>query len=178
MANGPQRTRAPLLAKGGPDVAAARSAHMTHSRCLQAKCGILTASLQVTYSKSPRLQVKYGTTPVKHTGIHRIGWLHQHRGHTKRAPIFPSAKLSIRTSPQHTTWLILKEPPSAKAYLEELYRASPEIAAIAHLGREFFRLVRSRDLAAWPQWLERANIPPSAASHPASCAISMPWKRH
>jgi hypothetical protein len=53
-ANGPQRTRAPLLANGGPDVAAARfSAHLTHSYCLQVKCVILTASLQVTYSKSP-----------------------------------------------------------------------------------------------------------------------------
>lgn len=84
-------------------------------------------------------------------------WLHQHCSHTMRAPIFPSAKLSSRPSPQHTTWLILKEPPSAKAYLEELYRASPEIAALAQLGREFFRLVRSCDLAAWPQWLERAK---------------------
>src|SRR5439155_18508037 len=54
MANGPQRTRAPLLANGGPDVAAARfSAHLTHSCCLQVKCSISTASLQVTYSKSP-----------------------------------------------------------------------------------------------------------------------------
>ena len=54
MANGPQRTRAPLLANGAPDVAAAPfSAHLTHSRCLQVKCSILTASLQVTYSKSP-----------------------------------------------------------------------------------------------------------------------------
>jgi hypothetical protein len=88
-------------------------------------------------------------------------WLHQHRGHTKRAPIFPATKLSIRTSPQHTTWLILKEPPSAKAYLEELCRASPQIATLAHLGREFFRRVRSRDLAAWPQWLECARHTPA-----------------
>ena len=88
-------------------------------------------------------------------------WLYQHRGHTKRATILPSAKLSIRTSPQHTTWLILKEPPSAKAYLEELCRASPEIATLAHLGREFFRRVRSRDLAAWPQWLECARHTPA-----------------
>lgn len=110
-------------------------------------------------------------------------WLHQHRGHTKRAPIFPSAKLSIRTSPQHTTWLILKEPPSAKAYLEELYRASPEIAALAHLGREFFRLVRSRDLAAWPQWLERAKhtaLRSFASSllrdqHAVEAALTLPW---
>jgi transposase len=110
-------------------------------------------------------------------------WLHQHRGHTKRAPIFPSAKLSIRTSPQHTTWLILKEPPSAKAYLEGLYRAAPEIAALAHLGREFFRLVRSRDLAAWPQWLERAKhtaLRGFASSllrdqHAVEAALTLPW---
>jgi hypothetical protein len=36
----------------------------------------------------------------------------------------------------------------AKAYLEELYRASPEWAKLAHLGREFFRIVRNRDLEA------------------------------
>ena len=109
--------------------------------------------------------------------------LHQHRGHTKRAPIFPSAKLSIRTSPQHTTWLILQEPPSAKAYLEEPYRASPEIATLAHLGREFFRLVRSRDLAAWPQWLERARhtaLRGFASSllrdqHAVEAALTLPW---
>ena len=109
--------------------------------------------------------------------------LHQHRGHTKRAPIFPSAKLSIRTSPQHTTWLILQEPPSAKAYLEELYRASPEIATLALLGREFFRLVRSRDLAAWPQWFERAKhtaLRGFASSllrdqHAVEAALTLPW---
>jgi len=92
-------------------------------------------------------------------------------------------KLSIRTSPQHTTWLILKEPPSAKTYLEELYRASPEIAALAHLGREFFRLVRSRDLAAWPQWLERAKhtaLRSFASSllrdqHAVEAALTLPW---
>jgi transposase len=110
-------------------------------------------------------------------------WLYQHRGHTKRAPIFPSAKLSIRTSPQHTTWLMLKEPPSAKAYLEELYRASPEIATLALLGREFFRLVRSRDLAAWPQWFERAKhtaLRGFASSllrdqHAVEAALTLPW---
>jgi transposase len=83
--------------------------------------------------------------------------LNQHRGHTKRAQIFLSAKLSIRTSPQHTTRLILKDPLSAKAYLKKLYRASSEIATLAHLGGEFFRLVRSHDLATWSQWLEHAK---------------------
>ena len=52
---------------------------------------------------------------------------------------------------------MLKEPSSANVYLEELYRASPELAQLAHLGREFFRIVRNRDLNAWPQWLETAK---------------------
>jgi transposase len=51
----------------------------------------------------------------------------------------------------------LKGIPSAKPYLDELYRASPEVAQLAHLGKEFFRIVRTRDLAAWPEWLEAAR---------------------
>ncbi len=39
----------------------------------------------------------------------------------------------------------------------QLYRVSPEIGQLAHLGKEFFRIVRSRDFAAWPEWLEAAR---------------------
>src|SRR5580698_1754330 len=49
------------------------------------------------------------------------------------------------------------ETASAKPYLDELYRTSPEIAQLAHLGKEFFRIVRCRDLAAWPNWLKDAQ---------------------
>ncbi|WP_041585984.1 transposase [Terriglobus saanensis] len=63
----------------------------------------------------------------------------------------------VHASPRHTAWLILKETASAKPYLDELYRASPEIAQLAHLGKEFFRIVRCRDLAVWPKWLEDAQ---------------------
>jgi transposase len=52
---------------------------------------------------------------------------------------------------------VLKGTPSAHAYLEELYRCSPEIARLAHLGKEFFRIVRTRDITAWTQWLEAAR---------------------
>jgi transposase len=55
--------------------------------------------------------------------------------------------------------------------------------ALAHLGREFFRLVRSRDLAAWPQWLERAKhtaLRSFASSllrdqHAVEAALTLPW---
>jgi transposase len=68
-------------------------------------------------------------------------------------------------------------------YLEELYRCSPEIARLAHLGREFFRIVRTRDLTAWPKWLETARL--TSLRGFASClardqdavqaALSLPW---
>jgi transposase len=58
---------------------------------------------------------------------------------------------------QHTAWQVLKGTPSAHAYLEELYRCSPEIARLAHRGKEFFRIVRTRDITAWTQWLEAAR---------------------
>jgi transposase len=63
----------------------------------------------------------------------------------------------MHASPRHTAWQILKETASAKPYLDELYRASPEIAQLAQLGKEFFRIVLCRDLAAWPGWLEAAQ---------------------
>lgn len=78
---------------------------------------------------------------------------------------------------------MLKEPLSAKAFLEELYRASPELAELAHLGREFFRIVRNRDLTAWPQWLEAAKFTGLRRfvagllkdRHAVEAALTMPW---
>ena len=38
-----------------------------------------------------------------------------------------------------------------------MYWASPKISTLAQLGREFFRIVRDRDLAALPEWLAAAK---------------------
>ncbi len=78
---------------------------------------------------------------------------------------------------------MLKETPSAQVYLEELYRASPEISTLAHVGREFFRIVRTRDLAAWPCWLESARSTALAGfvnrllrdQGAAQAALRLPW---
>ena len=89
----------------------------------------------------------------------------------------------MRTSPRHTAWLILSEPASARSYLEELYRRSPEIAATARAADEFFRIVRSRDSTAWPSWLQSAKGT-ALASFAANlirdqaavlAALQMPW---
>lgn len=84
-------------------------------------------------------------------------WLQKHRGDSKKNAVEKLRRPLIHSSPRHTAWQILKESASAKGYLDELYRASPEISQLAHLGKEFFRIVRSRDLAAWPAWLEAAR---------------------
>ena len=85
------------------------------------------------------------------------GWLRQNREHGSKGNANMATRSTWRSSPQQTAWQILKETPSAQAYLDELYRCSPEIATLAHLGREFFRILRHRDLSAWAQWLEAAR---------------------
>jgi transposase len=79
--------------------------------------------------------------------------------------------------------LILSEPASARSYLEELYRRSPEIAATARTADEFFRIVRSRDSTAWPSWLQSAKET-ALASFAANlvrdqaavlAALQLPW---
>jgi len=110
-------------------------------------------------------------------------WLQKHRGYTQRVLARAQTRPPMRTSPRHMTWLMLKEPLSAKAFLEELYRASPELAELAHLGREFFRIVRNRDLTAWPQWLEAAKFTGLRRfvagllkdRHAVEAALTMPW---
>ena len=110
-------------------------------------------------------------------------WLQMHRGHGKKNAVEKLRRPQLHSSPRHTAWRILKEPASAKTYLEELYLASPEIRNLAYPGKEFFRIVRSRDFTAWPAWLEAARG--TALSRFASgltrdreamkAALNLPW---
>ena len=78
---------------------------------------------------------------------------------------------------------MLKQPEEARSYLEELYRRSAEIATGASLVREFWRIIRQRDAAAWPSWRDAAPASPLAnfAKHlckdePAFlAALNLPW---
>ena len=84
-------------------------------------------------------------------------WIRQHHGaKTARLRGRPAVPPTPRVSPRQTAWQILKECPSSKPYLDELFRLSPEIASAASIAREFFRIIRQRDLAAWPQWRQSA----------------------
>ena len=78
---------------------------------------------------------------------------------------------------------MLKETPSTKSYLEELCRSWREIAKQAQLGKEFLRIVRSRNVTAWPHWLEAArHAAPRGFVHgilrdqnAVQTALSLPW---
>lgn len=75
---------------------------------------------------------------------------------TRAAPP-PNHKPAVSGTPRQTAWLLLKQPLEARPYLEELSRRCPDIAAAAIVAREFARLIRERDAAAWPSWLTAAK---------------------
>jgi transposase len=90
-------------------------------------------------------------------------WIRKHCG-SRRCPSEPCRSISTlpRSSPRQVAWLLLKQPEEARSYLEELYRRSPEIATCASLAREFCRILRQRDSAAWKSWREAAIASPLA----------------
>jgi transposase len=52
---------------------------------------------------------------------------------------------------------LLKQPEEARLYLDELRSRSPEIDFCASLAREFCRIIRQRDSAAWAKWRDAAS---------------------
>lgn len=62
-----------------------------------------------------------------------------------------------RASASRWMWLLLNEPARHRPLLADLYHKVPGLAANAQAAREFFRIVRQRDLAAWARWLEQAR---------------------
>ena len=116
------------------------------------------------------------------SGIVR-SWLRQRRGPRSERGEHVAKPSRMRSSSRHVAWLMLTEPDIARSYLEEVYRESPLIAATASAAREFARIVRSRDSAAWPDWLQSAQTTALAnfavhlmRDHDAVlAALKMPW---
>ena len=79
--------------------------------------------------------------------------------------------------------MMLKANPLKHRYLKALLRASPEIAALAHTARGLFDIIRKRDAAAWPGWLEAAERSPYAPfvrslrrdQDAIAAALQLPW---
>ena len=85
-------------------------------------------------------------------------WIQKRYGskgpHGKRAS--PQSSWA-HASPRQTAWLFLKEPEDARPYLEEVRNRSPEITTLVRLARKFGRIIRKRDVNAWPQWCMNAK---------------------
>ncbi len=88
-----------------------------------------------------------------------------------------------RMSPRMAAWQILKQSEQTQPFLDELYRRSPQIAALAGTAQEFCRLVRERDAGAWPDWQLTAATGALAAFARHLCrdeaaflaALQQPW---
>jgi transposase len=67
----------------------------------------------------------------------------------------------IVASARRTTWLLLRDAEKLeaeeRAFVEHLVEISPVIAEAQILAREFNRILKQRDQAAFPGWMERAS---------------------
>lgn len=80
---------------------------------------------------------------------------------------------------------MLKAAPAAKDFLEQVYRASPEIERIAQLAQDFFSMVRERQLPALLPWIaaaKRTALTGFASRlerdlEAAKAALTLPWSQ-
>ena len=112
-------------------------------------------------------------------------WLRCRRGFYPASAEAIPRKAPPRISVRQTVWHILKETPAAQQYLEQVYQVSPEVSVVARLSKEFFRIVRQRDLAALTPWFEatKTTALASFASHlskdrdAVEAALKVPWSQ-
>jgi transposase len=111
-------------------------------------------------------------------------WVSSHYGSRRdRTRQRTPSSSPLPSSPRQTAWSLLKEPEDARNYIAELCRRSPEIAACADLARQFVRMIRQRDAAAWPNWKvsAKSSLLASFAKHLCHdeaallAALQQPW---
>jgi transposase len=111
-------------------------------------------------------------------------WLQKHYGRRRERQQQQIPKpIQPHVSPRKVTWQILKPLEQAQPFLEELNRRSPEIETLAKTAREFFRIIRERDITAWPEWQRSASAGPLAGFAKHLChdqaaflaALQHPW---
>lgn len=101
----------------------------------------------------------------------------------RRTPRLPVVKANITGTPRQTVWLLLQHPAEAREFLAELFRISPEIEACTVVAREFDRMIRERDVHAWPAWVHSARSTTLRLFASSLCrdeaavlaALQLPW---
>ena len=119
-----------------------------------------------------------GQSPIVRRWVRSHYGSRRHRTRQQTPPASPQP-----SSPRQTAWSFLKEPEDARNYIAELCRRSPEIATCAGLAREFVRMIRQRDAAAWPNWKDGAKSSLLASFAKRLCydeaallaALQQPW---
>ena len=112
-------------------------------------------------------------------------WIPRLSGVTRRRVVVrrPATTSKISGTPRQTVWFMLQQPAEAHSYLAELFQRCPEIEACAVAAREFSRMIRERDVDAWPTWLNLArntalrNFASSLCRDEAAviAALQLPW---
>jgi len=138
-------------------------------------------------SKSRRerkTRIKRTTTSLSRHSIESVSYGDRpcRCGSAKPLILMPIVNLG-EPHPRQTAWSLLKEPEDARNYIAELCRRSPEIAACADLARQFVRMIRQRNAAAWPNWKDSAksSLLASFAKHLCHdevtllAALQQPW---
>jgi transposase len=79
-------------------------------------------------------------------------WIRQLYGRKVGSRREPGPAKPPRISPRQVVWHILKPGESSERSLKELFDLSADLAVSANVAQEFFRIVGTRDLTAWPKW--------------------------
>ena len=119
-----------------------------------------------------------GQSPIVRRWVRSHYGSRRHRTWQQTPPSSPQP-----SSPRQTAWSLLKEPDEGSNYIAELCRRSGEIATCASVAREFVRIIRQRDAAAWPIWKDsaRSSLLASFAKHLCHdeaallAALQQPW---
>jgi transposase len=90
-------------------------------------------------------------------------WVLKHFGRKIRSHREPLPPKPPRISPRQLVWHILKPNESTERHPKELFKLAPDIRTCADAAREFFRIVRVRDLNVWPKWRDFASHSPLAS---------------
>lgn len=111
-------------------------------------------------------------------------WIRRRYGLPSNRPRTPHLRpLPLRSTARRWMWLLLNDSVRGRKMLAELHEQAPELAANAEAAQEFFRILRERDLPAWPRWLEQARHTSLAgfATHlqrdeaAVLSALQLPW---
>ena len=90
-------------------------------------------------------------------------WLQRRFVSSRTSGLPPPMKRRPPLCLEHVAWLMRKADARRHRLLKTLYATSPELDSLGSAARGFLEMIRNRDAAALPQWLEAASHSPLAS---------------